>query len=847
MGRGMQLICFVSPMVRVRVFSCLRTLSYFVFVWSALFQSAAGQIHGRNGPFERVARLLQQKQETKLGARLDLAQTQLLIDTLLQRVDCYRSNKPEVCDWCLPAETLFRIIGIDVADGSLDDAAFGKASVVLIYYLHAPQDACTMGPSTAGTNDSFTYRDYLVALSGLNSSTEVPPLGEQLTYGEDTIFSEEKLDLLIESVNRSYIPTSRFQCFDAHTLIAAADVRNADDISQSELETLGAHFISSVLHGHCIGEGVLVPPSYFAQYIFSEFGSDHIISEAGFQRLLGSINLGTVQTEQTSDTTVIVHDHGTHDHDHETGKEHVATPSSPGHDAGKDQHGHDHHGHDHHGHDHHGHDHSGHAHRRKRAPAVEAHHGHENESLQQCYSAEQLMDIFGVNHALGISESQFQELCPAILHQVITDACNPHAHGDEIGPTSPLTKLEVYGWGTLSVFIVTLTSIFAILLFPFMGPQLKEYVMQTFIALSVSTMSGDALLHLVPEALGLHNHAEELAHAHDHGGHESAEELENQNMDTLYKMSTVVGAIYFLFLFETAMNALFRRKASTAGEERKRCSRLVENDDKTSMFNMQADQAWLTETATVENNLPNLPDLSSLTHPNVNGNNDTEDRGVEQLVTMEYDEGNSSSCLVRGLTPISIMILLGDALHNVLDGVVIGAAFTSDIFFGVSTSIAVLCHEIPHELGDFGVLIGNGMCYGAAVFWNFASGCSAFIGLYVGILIGTQEGAQKWLFAVTAGFFLYVSMVDLFGGMLKKDVVGHPHSHGPSSPAMKRSPAMSNRHSWLQEMAINEKSEKREKIITFFCQNIGLLVGWAIMFLLAFYEEELLYLKFVRH
>ena len=68
-------------------------------LWASLARTSQGQIHGRNGPFDRVVRLLRQKEDSKQGTTLDLVQTQLLIDTLLQRVDCYSTTNPEVCDW----------------------------------------------------------------------------------------------------------------------------------------------------------------------------------------------------------------------------------------------------------------------------------------------------------------------------------------------------------------------------------------------------------------------------------------------------------------------------------------------------------------------------------------------------------------------------------------------------------------------------------------------------------------------------------------------------------------------------------------------------------------------------
>ncbi|XP_063952611.1 zinc transporter ZIP12-like [Lytechinus pictus] len=784
---------------------------------------------------------------------------------------------------CIPAETLFRIVGVDTRDGYLSEATFGPASLVILYYIHAPEATCTLGPSTVGTNDSFSYRDYLLALSGLNSTDSTPKLGSRISFGNGAMFSEEKLQLLLKSINKTYIPTSSFQCFQAHTLIKAASIPDEHDIAQSGLEILAAHLVSSLLHGHCIGEGLLVPPSYFSDYIFDEFGSNHIIREAGLQRLLGTLDLGFVLTDQSAEGGDHGHDHG-HDHrDHDhansgptfgrgsatgqgqgTGHDHghrpgghgptnkttSVTPTLDPH-AGHGVHGH----HDHHGHGHGPPHHFGflmernviNDHRTKRRATHLHSPGHEhqaeNDTFQQCYSGDQLLDIFGINEALGISERQFSELCPAILHQIITDACNPDMRTD-VRPVGPLSTAEVYGYGTLAVFIITATSILAVLILPCLSDSVQQYVIHAFVALSISTMSGDALMHLIPQAIGLHSHGDDDENDHHapDGNHDHGVMLvEIDMMNIMYKMATVLGAIYFFFLFESLMNVLFSRKKSEDAETR-RCSRLVEDcDEKTSVFNQQTEQVWLNDT---DNGIPNLPEPSTLTplSINMNGNNDAEDRGFESLVQEQKDEDNRSF-FMRGLTPVSIMVLLGDALHNAMDGLVLGAAFTSNIFVGISTSIAILCHEIPHELGDFGVLIENGMSNRRAVFWNFASGCSAFAGLYLGIIIGTREGAQQWLFAITAGFFLYISMVDLFGGMLRKDDHGHGHSHGSSSTSLKRSPAMSNRHSWLQEMALNEKSEKRSKLAVFICQNIGLLVGWAIMFLLSYYEEELLHLN----
>lgn len=109
----------------------------------------------------------------------------------------------------------------------------------------------------------------------------------------------------------------------------------------------------------------------------------------------------------------------------------------------------------------------------------------------------------------------------------------------------------------------------------------------------------------------------------------------------------------------------------------------------------------------------------------------------------------------------SLMVIIGDAIHNFADGLAVGAAFSMSLAAGFSTSIAVLCHELPHEVGDFALLLHSGMSAKVAVMYNCVSSIFAFIGLVAGLLLGSHEGFSSWLLAATVGVFLYVALVSM--------------------------------------------------------------------------------------
>ncbi|MFW5983121.1 MAG: ZIP family metal transporter [bacterium] len=119
------------------------------------------------------------------------------------------------------------------------------------------------------------------------------------------------------------------------------------------------------------------------------------------------------------------------------------------------------------------------------------------------------------------------------------------------------------------------------------------------------------------------------------------------------------------------------------------------------------------------------------------------------------------------------LILIGDGLHNFIDGLVIAASFLVDTSFGFITTILIIGHEIPQELGDFGVLLHGGMEKKKALCYNFLSQLTAVIGGVVGFFIGSSF--TQYLLPLAAGGFVYIAASDLIPEISKekkiKDII----------------------------------------------------------------------------
>jgi zinc and cadmium transporter len=113
-----------------------------------------------------------------------------------------------------------------------------------------------------------------------------------------------------------------------------------------------------------------------------------------------------------------------------------------------------------------------------------------------------------------------------------------------------------------------------------------------------------------------------------------------------------------------------------------------------------------------------------------------------------------------------MMILVGDSFHNFVDGLAIAAAFLTDVKLGVATSLAMIAHEIPQELGDFIVLLNSGYSRARALRYNFVSSLASVAGGIIGYLVFEDaQAAMPYILAVAAASFIYVAVADLIPHM----------------------------------------------------------------------------------
>ncbi|XP_005010667.1 zinc transporter ZIP6 isoform X1 [Anas platyrhynchos] len=480
-----------------------------------------------------------------------------------------------------------------------------------------------------------------------------------------------------------------------------------------------------------------------------------------------------------------------------------------------------------------------------------------NQNTQECSSASKLMQSHGIGTQALLTATEFSYLCPALINQIDGKCCIVHASSEKTETPPKGYSLQI-AWigGFISISVISFLSLLGVILVPLMNRVFFKFLLSFLVALAVGTLSGDAFLHLLPHSHGNHHHHHEkppLEQNKDplfkHLVFQSTEE--SAYLDSTWKGLTALGGLYFMFLVEHLITLIKqfkdkkkKKKNEDDGESKKFSANeeKLDTDDRSEGYlgtDSQDPSPFISQQPAVQEEEEvmiahshqeevdneyvsrgcrnkchshlhdTLGQTDHLSHHHHDYHHILHHHHHQNHHPHSHSQRYSREELKdAGIATLAWMVIMGDGLHNFSDGLAIGAAFTEGLSSGLSTSVAVFCHELPHELGDFAVLLKAGMTVKQAVLYNALSAMLAYLGMATGILIGHYaDNVSMWIFALTAGLFMYVALVDMVPEMLHNDASDHGCSR------------------WGY----------------FLLQNAGILLGFGIMLLISVFEHKIVF------
>ncbi|KAL5015018.1 hypothetical protein ScPMuIL_009288 [Solemya velum] len=395
-------------------------------------------------------------------------------------------------------------------------------------------------------------------------------------------------------------------------------------------------------------------------------------------------------------------------------------------------------------------------------------HAHANEE-EKCFSPAEMLHRFHLDDVKAVNGDQFSMLCPALIFQLDGKFCSKqdhstHDHESSKGWDLQSIPLEVWGYSTISVIIISMVGLLGVAIIPVMQKVFYNHLLQFLVALAVGALSGDALLHLLPHSF--------QGESRGHGSHDSHEGASHS--DGVHKGLCGLLGIFFFFFIERVLTIITHNKRSKK-KLKKKSSRNSDGAVAGARLSSRKTDDCQDSIMVVHPNkaLKNLADdshdqyhveMTALT--NHNHCEDEDDSVLHSHHGHSHLHGNK---LPTSVASIAWMVILGDGIHNFSDGLAIGAAFANSITGGISTSVAVFCHELPHEIGDFAVLLRAGMPAKQAMVYNCVSSILCLIGMFIGVTLGNISSASLWIFACVGGLFLYIALVDMLPEMTSVD------------------------------------------------------------------------------
>ncbi|KAL6267377.1 hypothetical protein P5V15_000452 [Pogonomyrmex californicus] len=266
-----------------------------------------------------------------------------------------------------------------------------------------------------------------------------------------------------------------------------------------------------------------------------------------------------------------------------------------------------------------------------------------------------------------------------------------------------------------STLIISAVPFFILFFVPLDNTKQRESLLKILLSFASGGLLGDAFLHLIPHALIPHSHDSSEVHSHSDN---NSDESGHHKHDISVGLCILLGLIVFLMV--------------------EKAVRIIKGDHSHSHVSEEKKEDVLSEKKEEKKN--NSKSISKTPKASSSGD-DIKIAGYLNLVA--------------------------DFLHNFTDGLAIGASYMAGNSIGYVTTFTILLHEIPHEIGDFAILIQSGYSKRKAMMLQLTTAIGALLGTFVSLLAeGMGDFATKWILPFTAGGFIYIATVSVIPELL---------------------------------------------------------------------------------
>lgn len=290
------------------------------------------------------------------------------------------------------------------------------------------------------------------------------------------------------------------------------------------------------------------------------------------------------------------------------------------------------------------------------------------------------------------------------------------------------TKLWLHSLG--STLLISAAPYVILYLIPLDNSEAMQPRLKILLAFASGGLLGDAFLHLIPHAISPHNHHDEHGHSHDHHAH--GHEGHNHSHDMTVGLWVLSGIIVFLAVekFVRLIKGTSGGHGHSHGGPKPAVKDVIESDKLLAKKKEKALGEKITSTKPAAKNKEKVEEKEDI--------------------------------LVAGY-----LNLAADFTHNFTDGLAIGASYLAGNSIGVVTTLTILLHEVPHEIGDYAILIKSGCSRKKAMALQLITAVGALAGTVLALLGSGSDAASSWVLPFTAGGFIYIATVSVLPELLE--------------------------------------------------------------------------------